>query len=99
MIAITKEQTEALRKSRTVDWEKKSARPGMRRMVKRLLRKYKYPPEGMEDALKTGIWQCEMWTDYGEDYGHQEKYESQEYDYSGVSELMMAAEERAPYGE
>ena len=101
LIAITKELTEALRKSRTVDWEKKeSARAGMRRMVKRLLRKYKYPPEGMEDALKTVIWQCEMWTDYGAEYGHQEKYESKaEYDYSGASELMMAAEERAPYGE
>jgi len=66
LIAITKELTESLRQSRTVDWEKKeSARAGMRRMVKRLLRKYKYPPEGMEDALKTVISQCEMWTDNG----------------------------------
>ena len=64
LVAITKELTESLRKSRTVDWEKKeSARAGMRRMVKRLLKKYKYPPEGMEDALKTVISQCEMWTD------------------------------------
>ena len=63
-------------------------------MVKRLLKKYKYPPEGMEDALiRTIIWQCEMWGDYGE-YGAQAEYE-----YSGASELMMAAEERAPYGE
>ena len=69
LIAITKELTEALRKSRTVDWEKKeSARAGMRRMVKRLLKKYKYPPEGMEDAVKTVISQCEMWTDNGDQY-------------------------------
>ena len=64
LIALTKELTETLRSSRTVDWEKKeSARAGMRRMVKRLLKKYKYPPEGMEDAVKTVISQCEMWTD------------------------------------
>lgn len=63
LIAITKELTEELHKSRTVDWEKKeSARAGMRRMVKRLLKKYKYPPEGMEDAVQTVINQCEMWS-------------------------------------
>ncbi len=32
-------------------------------MVKRLLKRYKYPPEGMEDAAKTVMSQCEMWTD------------------------------------
>ena len=69
LIAITKELTEALRQSRTVDWaQKESARAGMRRMVKRLLRKYKYPPEGLEDAIQTVISQCEMWTDNGDQY-------------------------------
>ena len=64
--------TDALRQSRTVDWERKeSARAGMRRMVKRLLRKYKYPPEGLEDAIQTVISQCEMWTDNGTDNGNQ----------------------------
>lgn len=64
LIAITKELTEQLRASRTVDWEKKeSARAGMRRMVKRLLKKHKYPPEGMEDAVNIVIEQCELWTD------------------------------------
>ena len=48
-----------------MDWEKKeSARAGMRRMVKRLLKKYKYPPEGMEDAIQTVMTQCEMWVEY-----------------------------------
>jgi len=32
-------------------------------MVKRLLKKYKYPPEGVEDAINTVISQCELWTD------------------------------------
>lgn len=64
LIGITKELTEQLRKSRTIDWEKKeSARAGMRRMIKRLLKKYDYPPEGYEEAMTTVIQQCEMWTD------------------------------------
>ena len=64
LVALAHELTAMLRKSRTVDWQKKeSARAGMRRMVKKLLRKYKYPPEGMEDAISTVIGQCEMWTD------------------------------------
>ena len=64
LVAMTHELTDMLRKNRTIDWQKKdSARAGMRRMVKKLLRKYKYPPEGLEDALATVIGQCEMWTD------------------------------------
>lgn len=65
LVAMTKELTEQLRKSRTVDWNlKESARAGMRRMIKRLLHKYHYPPEGMADAMKTVLQQCEMWTDH-----------------------------------
>lgn len=64
LIAITKELTDLLRKNRTIDWQKKeSARAGMRRLVKRLLKKHKYPPDGMEDAVRTVVSQCEMWTD------------------------------------
>ena len=64
LIAITKELTDLLRKNRTIDWQKKeSARAGMRRLVKRLLKKHKYPPEGMEDAVQTVMSQCEMWSD------------------------------------
>ena len=64
LIAITRELTEMLRKNRTIDWQKKeTARAGMRKMVKRLLKKYKYPPEGMDDAVHTVMTQCELWTD------------------------------------
>ena len=64
LVELTHELTEMLRKNRTIDWQKKeSARAGMRRMVKKLLKKYKYPPEGLEDAIATVIGQCEMWTD------------------------------------
>lgn len=37
----------------------------MRKMVNRLLKKYVYPPEGVEDAISTVISQCEVWTDNG----------------------------------
>ena len=58
------ELTDALRKNKTIDWNlKESARAGMRRLVKRLLKKYKYPPEGQEDALNTIMEQCEMWSE------------------------------------
>jgi type I restriction enzyme R subunit len=64
LIAITKELTELLRKNRTIDWQKKeTARAGMRRLVKRLLKEHNYPPKGMEDAVNTVLAQCEMWTD------------------------------------
>lgn len=64
LIAITKELTESLRKNRSVDWQKRdSARAKMRMMIKRLLRKHKYPPEGMDDAVATVMLQCELWTD------------------------------------
>jgi len=64
LVAMTRELTGLLRKSRTIDWQKKeSARAGMRRLVKKLLKKYKYPPEGMDDAIATVIGQCEMWAD------------------------------------
>ena len=64
LISMTRELTEMLRKNRTIDWQKKeTARAGMRKMVKRLLKKYKYPPEGVEDAINTVLSQCEMWTD------------------------------------
>lgn len=64
LVAMTRELTETLRKNRTIDWQRKeTARAGMRKMVKRLMRKYDYPPAGLEDAINTVISQCEMWTD------------------------------------
>ena len=74
LIAITKELTETLRKNRSVDWQKRdSARAKMRMMIKRLLKKHKYPPEGMDDAVATVMLQCELWTD-NNDMEHQEVY-------------------------
>lgn len=64
LIAITKELADALRNNRTIDWQKRdSARAKMRMMIKKLLKKHKYPPEGMDDAVQTVMLQCELWTD------------------------------------
>lgn len=64
LIAITKELTDTLRKNKTIDWQKReSARAKMRMMIKKLLKKHKYPPEGMDDAVQTVMAQCELWTD------------------------------------
>ena len=64
LVAMTRELTDTLRKNRTIDWEKRDdARAKMRMMVKKLLKRYKYPPEGMDDAVQTVLAQCELWTD------------------------------------
>ena len=64
LVNLTKELTDTLRKNKTIDWQKKeSARAKMRSMVRRLLKKYGYPPEGREDAVETVMVQCELWTD------------------------------------
>lgn len=64
LIAITKELADTLRKNQTIDWQKReSARSKMKMMVKRLLKKHRYPPEGMDDAVQTVMAQCELWAD------------------------------------
>ena len=71
LVAMAKELTETLRSSKTIDWRyKESSRAKMRSMVKRLLKKYKYPPEEQEAALETVIRQCELYADSddGENY-------------------------------
>ena len=64
LIKITQELTDSLRRNKTIDWQKKeSARANMRRTVKRLLKKYDYPPKEMAGALEKVIAQCELWVD------------------------------------
>lgn len=97
LIAITKELTESLRKNRSVDWQKRdSARAKMRMMIKRLLRKHKYPPEGMDDAVATVMLQCELWTDNNDMdrrvVSYTEAFSKKSQD------LQIVAEEPAPYG-
>ena len=61
LIELAHELTDVIQKNRTVDWDKKaSARAYMRTQVKRLLRKYKYPPEHARGAIDTVIKQAEL---------------------------------------
>lgn len=90
LVAMTKELTDSLRKNRTIDWQKKeSARAGMRRMIKHLLKKYHYPPEEAANALETVIKQCEQWTD-----NEQENYSTKSTKVYEIHEddILMAAE-------
>lgn len=90
LVAMTKELTDSLRKNRTIDWQKKeSARAGMRRMIKHLLKKYHYPPEEAANALDTVIKQCEQWTD-----NEQENYSTKSTKMYEIheDEIQMAAE-------
>ena len=96
LIAITKELADTLRKNRTIDWQKRdSARAKMRMLIKKLLKKHKYPPEGMDDAVQTVMTQCELWTDNVD-------MESpivplHKITYNAEPDLAIAAEEKSSY--
>ena len=67
LVEMTKDLTDMLRKNRTIDWNRREAeRANMRRLVKRLLKKYKYPPEEAEGAMNIVLKQCEQWADVEE---------------------------------
>lgn len=58
---IAYELTENLRKNITVDWSKReSVRAKLRLMVKRILRKYKYPPDLADSAVELILKQAEV---------------------------------------
>lgn len=57
---IAQELTQAIRNNITIDWSiRRSAQAGMRRIIKRLLAKYDYPPEEAKNALKVVMKQAE----------------------------------------
>jgi len=57
---IAHELTENLRANISVDWsQRESVRAKLRIMVKRILRKYKYPPDQAEDAVQLVLQQAE----------------------------------------
>ena len=64
---IAQELTNNLRQNLKVDWnERESVRASLRLMVRRILRKYKYPPEQQESAVELVLQQAhalgEEWT-------------------------------------
>ena len=58
---IAHDLTVAIRTNLTIDWSiRKSAQAGMRRIIKRLLKLYDYPPEQAKKALETVMRQAEL---------------------------------------
>lgn len=102
LIAITKELADTLRRNKTIDWQKReSARAKMRMLIKKLLKKHKYPPEGMEDAVQTVMTQCELWTD-NNDMGEEKVVDFRKAGYTYMQEkndVLMVAEKREVYGD
>ena len=95
LISITKELADTLRKNRTIDWQKReSARAKMRMIIKKLLKKHKYPPEGMDDAVQTVITQCELWTD---NYNMEEEHKVYSYPMPTEERLAMVADDIGKY--
>lgn len=97
LISIAKELTETLRRNKTIDWQKReSARAKMRMLIKKLLKKYKYPPEGRAEALQTVMMQCELWAD-NEDFDRDK--ESIRYDVKSTrnENIKLVAEEQIDY--
>lgn len=61
---IARELVESVRNSVTIDWDKKeSVQAKMRVMIKRILKKYGYPPEKQESAVKTILEQAKLIAD------------------------------------
>lgn len=87
LVEMAQELTELIRRSRTVDWDKKeSARAYMRTQVKHLLRKYKYPPEKAKGAIDIVIKQAELMSS-------NIKPESVVYDFQPRTKPLMVAED------
>jgi type I restriction enzyme R subunit len=64
--AIARELVESVRNSVTIDWDKKeSVQAKMRVLIKRILKKYGYPPDLQDQAVKTVIDQAKL---LGEDF-------------------------------
>jgi Domain of unknown function (DUF3387) len=58
---IAQELVKTIRENVTIDWiEKQSVRARLRVMVKKILRKYGYPPDRQEKAIRTVLQQAEL---------------------------------------
>lgn len=65
---IARELVESVRNSVTIDWDKKeSVQAKMRVLIKRILKKYGYPPDLQDQAVKTILEQAKL---LGEDFSN-----------------------------
>ena len=58
---IARELVETVRNNVTIDWTlRENVRANLRRLVKRTLRRYGYPPDKQEQATRTVLEQAEL---------------------------------------
>lgn len=92
LVSLTKDLTDMLRKNRTIDWNRREAeRANMRRLVKRLLKKYDYPPDEAAEAMEVVLKQCEQWADNPITMLHTVA------EFANNDNIAMAAESREQY--
>lgn len=92
LVSLTKDLTDMLRKNRTIDWNRREAeRANMRRLVKRLLKKYDYPPDEAAEAMEVVLKQCEQWADNPITMLHTVA------EFANNDDIAMAAESREQY--
>ena len=61
---VARELVEMVRRNLSLDWTvKESARAKLRTIVRRILRKYGYPPNEQEQATATVLQQAELFSD------------------------------------
>ena len=72
-------------------------------MIKKLLKKHRYPPEEMDDAVQTVMTQCELWTDNNDMEQRVTAYDQRLHQYVSETydipeEKLMVAEGKTEYG-
>ena len=61
LLAMARELAKTIRENATIDWHlRETVRAKLRVMVRRLLKKYKYPPDAQESATATVLAQAEQ---------------------------------------
>jgi type I restriction enzyme R subunit len=65
LVELANELTQKIRASTTIDWQHRdSVRAKMRTLVRRLLRRYKYPPDQADAAVKQVLQQAELMAEH-----------------------------------
>lgn len=83
---IAQELTDAIRRNVTIDFNVRTqAQATMRKIIRRLLKKYDYPPDQAKEALEVVMKQVELMCG------------NEASSYDGIMDLPMAAEERGSY--
>lgn len=96
---IAREVADKVRKNATIDWAvKESVRARLMVIVRRILKKYGYPPDKQEKAIQLVMTQAANLADDWVESSTNSQRKKVSYDFR-PHEKLMVAEEPAPYGE